>query len=239
MPHPVTTGQQDIARLKLRNDMGRDGRVTFGAQAAHQDVGVGMVVGLGFRQLTPVDQRLHIGVVAGAKRQPGTLKVINARVARMDPVAVTPGVDQKRRDGAVGFLLCRDGGQPNDDVRLFDHVLEHCHRVVGVGRIALEQLARRHHDLVRRLAPAAAATHPVGDHTQHAAVVPLMGDQCHLVLLVFAVTLVDAGGGDEAKRFGHAADCGGAYANACRGKRAKRVLSARLWHFCHARGPLP
>ena len=167
-----------------------------------------VVVGLCFGQFTAFDQRLHIRVVVGAKRQPRALKVVDARVARVHPVAIAPGVDQKRRDGAVGLLLRGNGGEPDYDVGFFHHALEHGHGVVGVGGVALEQLPRCHHDLVRGLAPPAAPAHAVGDHAQNAAVEPLVGDQSHLVLLVFPVPLVDAGGCDEAKRFGHAGDCG-------------------------------
>ena len=234
MPYAIAAREQNVAGLQLWNHVGGDGRITFGAQTPDQDVGVRVVVGLGFGQLTPIDQRLHIRVVAAAKRHFRALKVVNPRVTRMHPMAVAAWVDQERCNGAVGLLLGRNGREPDDDVGFFDHALEHGRRVVCVGRVTFKQLPCRHHDLVRGLASATAPAHAIGNDAQHTAVMTLMGDEGDLILLVFTVTLVDASGRDEAKRFGHGNDCEGACSNARRVIAVKRVLSARLWHFRHA-----
>src|SRR3990167_840202 len=102
----------------------------------------------------------------------------------------------------------------------------------------MEKLAGRHHDLIGRLAPAAAPTHAVCQYAQNAPVVAWVGQQDHLVLLVFPITLVDAGGGAEANRFGHSVDCGGVGACRAQGEGAVRVLSNAVWHFYHAAMPL-
>ena len=62
-----------------------------------------------------------------------------------------------------------------------------------VGGVALKQLLGGEHHLVRGLAPTAAATHAVSHDTQDATRDARVADQRDLVLLVFAVTLVDAG----------------------------------------------
>ncbi len=203
MPHPVAAGHQRVAGHELRDGVDGHGWVALGAQAPHQDVGVRMGIGLGLGDLAAVHQRLDVGVVAGAVDELGAPEVVDARVARMRPVAVAAGMDEEGRHGAVGLLLRGNGRQADHDVRLFRHVPEHGDRVVAVRRIALEELARGHHDLVGRLAPPAAAAHAVGHHAEHAAVVPGMRDQRHLVLLVVAVAFVDTGRRSETKRFGH------------------------------------
>src|SRR5256885_6594245 len=68
---------------------------------------------------------------------------------------------------------------------------------------ALEQLARREHDLVGGLAPATAPAHAVGQHAQQAAVYIGVGHEHHLVLLVLPVTAMDACGGLESVRWLH------------------------------------
>lgn len=233
MPYAIAAGEQDVSRLQLGYHVGGDGRITLGAEAPDQNVGVRVVVGLRFGQFTPIDQRLHVRVVAATKCHSRALKMVNARVTCMHPVAVAAGVDEKRCNRAVGFLFCRDGREPDDDMGFFHHALEHGCRIIRIGRIAFEQLPRSHHDLVRSLAPATAPSHTVRNHTQHTAVVPLMGDQGNLILLIFTVTLVDAGGCDEAERFGHGNHCEGVCTNPRRLIQVKRLLSARLWHFCH------
>ncbi len=97
--------------------------------------------------------------------------------------------------------------------------------VVVVGRVALEQLLGRQHHLVGGLAAAAAAAHAVGHHRQHAAAGPRVRNQRDLVLLVFAVTLVDAGGRGESVAFAHAAG-GRARVRRARLLPSKDVLSS-------------
>ena len=101
--------------------------------------------------------------------QLAAVEVVDARVAGMHPVAVAGRVDQEGGEGAVRLLLGGDGGELDDQVRLLHHLLEQRRRVVVVGRVALEQLLGRHHDLVGGLAAAAAPAHAVGHDAQHAA----------------------------------------------------------------------
>ena len=43
----------------------------------------------------------------------------------MNPVAVTTRVDQKRGDGAVGFLFGRHGGQLDHQMRFLNDLPQH------------------------------------------------------------------------------------------------------------------
>lgn len=133
MPHPIAAGQKHVARVQLVNHVHGDRRVALGTQAAHQNIGMRVGVGFGFGDLAAIHQRLHVGVVAGAVHHAAILEVVDARIARMRPVAVAPGIDEKRRNGAVRLLLGRDGRQADDDVGLMHHVLEHGRRVVAIG----------------------------------------------------------------------------------------------------------
>ena len=72
-----------------------------------------------------------------------------------------------------------------------------------IRRVALEQLFGREHDLVGGLASATASAHAVGDDTKDAARNAWVANQRDLVLLVLAVTLVDACRGGESIAFGH------------------------------------
>ncbi len=78
-----------------------------------------MVERVFFADLALVDQRLDVGMVHGAEHHLAVAEMVDAGVARVDPVAVTARVDQKGCDGAVGFLLSRDRRQFDDQVRLF------------------------------------------------------------------------------------------------------------------------
>jgi len=60
-----------------------------------------------------------------------------------------------------------------------------------------------HHDLIRRGAATAAAAHAVSHDRQQAAVDARVLQERHLVLLVFAITLVDAGRCGESITFAH------------------------------------
>ena len=72
-------------------------------------------------------------------------------------------------------------------------------RIVMGGGETAEQLPGGEHHLVGRLAAPAAPAHAIGDHRQQAARRARMLQQRKLVLLVFPVSLVDAGGGGESK----------------------------------------
>ena len=101
------------------------------------------------------------------------------------------------------LLLGRYGSELDDDVRLVEDLLEHRRCVVALGGVGFEQLAGREQNLVGSLASAASSAHAVGDDAEHAADDARMADQCHLVLLVVAVTLVDAGRCAKTKTFAH------------------------------------
>lgn len=89
-----------------------------------------MRVGLGFADLAAVDQRLDIGVIAGAMDQRTVLHMVDARVAGMHPVALAARRDEEGRQRAVRFLLGGDGGEADNDMRLGHDVLEHRRSVV-------------------------------------------------------------------------------------------------------------
>jgi len=118
-------------------------------------------------------------------------------------VAIARRIDQESRNRAVRLLLRRNGGELDDDVGFLHDLLEQRRRVVVVGRIAFEQLLAGQHDLVGRLAAAAATAHAVGHHTEQATRNARVADQGNLVLLVLPVTLVDAGGSGESVAFAH------------------------------------
>lgn len=153
--------------------------------------------------LTLIHQGLHIAVIQGAPDHLVAMKVINARITRMDPVAVPAGVDEVGGYGTVWFLLGGNGREFDDEMRLFDQLLEHGRAIVVIGGVALKELTRCEHDLVRGLSATTTAAHAIGHDGQDAAIDAWMVDERDLVLLVFAVTLVDAGRGCEAETFGH------------------------------------
>ena len=132
--------------------------------------------------------------------------MVNARIAGVHPVAFAAGVDQEGGDGAVGLLLGRDGGELDHQVRFLADLLQQHRGVFVFGHVALEQLARREQHLVGRLAPAGAAAHAVRHHAEHAALNAGVREQSHLVLLVFAVALVQAGGAGESVTLVHEAE---------------------------------
>jgi len=65
----VAAGQQNITRLHLRNGMGAFRGRFGGSQAVGQYVGLRMGSGIAGVQFTPVEQGLHMRVVAGAVQQ--------------------------------------------------------------------------------------------------------------------------------------------------------------------------
>lgn len=80
---------------------------------------------------------------------------------------------------------------------------QHGGSVVSIRRIPFKKLAGCHHDLVRSLATATSASHSIGDNRQYATIDPRVVDQCDLILLVFAVTLVDPGRSGQSVAFEH------------------------------------
>jgi len=68
-PDAVAAGQQNITRLHLRNGMGAFRGRFGGSQAVGQYVGLRMGSGIAGVQFTPVEQGLHMRVVAGAVQQ--------------------------------------------------------------------------------------------------------------------------------------------------------------------------
>ena len=129
--------------------------------------------------------------------------MVNARVPGVHPVAVATGVDQECGHRAVRLFLRGYGRQLDDDVGLLHQLHQHGGGIIRLRRVAFKQLAHGHHHLVGRLAAAAAPAHAISHHGQHAAVNAGVVQQGHLVLLVFAVALMDAGGSGESVAFEH------------------------------------
>ena len=76
-------------------------------------------------------------------------------------------------------------------MRFLHHMRQQGGRLIVVGRVALEQLARRHHHLIRRFAPTTAPAHAIGQHAEHAAIEALVRYQRYLILLILTVSFVD------------------------------------------------
>ena len=95
------------------------------------------------------------------------------------------------------LLLGGDGGEADDQMRLFANLAQQGGGVFVGGVVAFKELARGHDDLVRRLAPAGAPAHAVGHYAQHAAGHARVGKQAELILLIVPVALVQACGGSE------------------------------------------
>ena len=106
MPDAVATGHQNVAGVQLGNEVIGYRRIIFSTQATHENVGLRVIIGLLLGNLPPVNQSLNIGVIDGSLDQLVAAIVINPRVTGMRPVAVPPGIDQKRCDGAVRFFFC-------------------------------------------------------------------------------------------------------------------------------------
>ena len=186
-------------------------RLVLSAQAAHQNIALRVGQRLFFGDLAALDQRLHIGVVHGPADETIAVELVHAGVSRVRPVALAAGVDEKRRQRAVRLFLCRNRRELDDEVRLLHDLPQGGYRVIGRRVIALKQLFGRQHDLVRGLAPTASSAHAVGYHGEQATVDTRMLQQRDLVLLVFAVTLVDAGRGAEAIAGGHGVQWGSSF----------------------------
>ena len=122
-------------------------------------------------------------------------------------MAVAARIDQEGGHRAVGFFLCRDGGEADHHMRLARDLHQQARRIVGLGRIPLEQLLGGHDDLVGGLAPPAAPAHSVRHDAQDTPVDPGVVEKSHAVLLVVTVSLVDAGGRRESVAFGHCVGC--------------------------------
>jgi hypothetical protein len=109
-------------------------------------------------------------------------------------VAAIVGQHHKGRDGAVGLLLRCYGGKANDGVGILHNGAQHAYAVFLGGLKALEKLAGRQHDLIGCLSPAAAPAHAIGYHAENAALGIGVRHEQNLVLLVFSVTAMNAGG---------------------------------------------
>ena len=129
----------------------------------------------------------------------------------------------------------------------FQELAQQPRRIVVIGPVAREKLARGHQDLIGRLAPAAASAHAIGDDREHATRGTRMFEHEHLILLVGAVALVEAGGGGESKASCHGAHALGARSGMVGGSlarpyyRAAESPSAPSRHgvmpICCKRGP--
>ena len=178
-------------------------RVIVSSQAAHQNIRLGVYGGLFFGEFSTVDQGLDVGVVHGALDELGTVVLVNAGIPGVRPMAVTARIDEESRHRAVRFFFCRNGCQLDHDVGFLHDLVQGRGSIIGRRVVALKQLARGHHDLVRCLAPATSAAHTIGNDGKNAAIDPRVLDQGDLVLLVVAVTFVDARGSGEFVADGH------------------------------------
>lgn len=162
-----------------------------------------MNIGFFFRYVSLVYKGLHIGVVHGSMDQLAVIKVVYPRVPCVHPMAVATRIDQECCQRAVRLLFCRNSGELDNNVRLFNNLLEHGLRVIGSRRVALKELLGGHHHLIRRFAPAASASHTIGDYSQHTAGMAWVTKQADLILLIVPVTFVDTRGRCNSITFGH------------------------------------
>ncbi len=81
VPDTVAAGDQAVAHAQPRYEVDVHRRLGLRAQAAHQDVGLGMHVGLLFGDLAALDQHLHVGMVCRAPDHLAAMEVVDARVA--------------------------------------------------------------------------------------------------------------------------------------------------------------
>ena len=116
----------------------------------------------------------------------------------MDRIAIASRPDHECCQRAVRLLLGSDGSQLDHQVRFQYQLLQHFRRLVMARHIPFEQLARRHQDLIRRLAPAALATHPVGQYAEQTAGCSGVLHDRDLILLVGTVATMQAGAGAKA-----------------------------------------
>jgi hypothetical protein len=202
VPQAIAAAHQRVADFQAFEALRRRRRILDRAQAGRQQIALRMRAGFGLRELTFVDEALHIGMVHGALDEAGAAEPVDARVAGMDPVHAAVAGDDETGDGAVRLLLGGDGRQLDHQMRLGGDLAEQFGRRFVLGGIALEQLLRGQDDLVRCLAAAALAAHAVGHDAHHAAVDARMGDDGHLVLLIGAIPAVGAGGGIESESDG-------------------------------------
>lgn len=105
MPDAIAAGHQNIAGTQLGDEVKVHRRVVLCSQASHQDVGLRVNGSLFFRDLTAIDQSLHIGVVHGAFDETVAVEMVDAGIAGVRPVAVAAGIDQKSRERAVGLFF--------------------------------------------------------------------------------------------------------------------------------------
>jgi hypothetical protein len=78
-----------------------------------------------------------------------------------------------------------------------------CHSIVSIRVVPFKQLFGSHHDLVGGLASTTAPAHAIGHDGKQTAIHTRMFEQGNLVLLVFAVTLMDASGRGKSVTDGH------------------------------------
>ena len=121
----------------------------------------------------------------------------------MRPVARATRVDEESGQRAVRLLLRSTRRQVDGGVRFAANLLQEGGHVIGAGCELLKKLARSHHHLIGGFAPAGAPTHAVGNQTDNAAGDARVSKQPHLVLLIFAVAAMLAGGSAEAVAFFH------------------------------------
>jgi len=179
--------------------MDTDRGILLGAQAARQQVGLRMDVGLFLGDLAFVDEPLHEGVVHRAELHVRTAEVVDPGVARMQHIGRQIRVDDEGREGAVRLFFEGDGRELDHEVGLMQQLGEDGRPFVLRRHIAVEDLARREHHLIGRLATATLAPHAICHHGHHAAGCTGVGQHADLVLLVGPVSAVDACGRHQAE----------------------------------------
>lgn len=203
VPNAVTTGQQHIIRTQFRDEVLGNGRRFFCAEAAHENIRLGMAICLFRADLAFVNQRLHVGVICCSVDQLTALVMVDPGVTGVHPVAGSGWRNQKRCKRAVRFLFGRDRGELDDDMGFVNDLPEHGRCVISLRCVALKKLLRRQHDLVRCLAPAATASHAIGHDAQHAAGNAGVAYQVDLVLLIVPIPFMDSRGCSDSITFGH------------------------------------
>jgi hypothetical protein len=163
-----------------------------------QQVRLRVAVCLFLGELAVFDQALNVRVIGRAAHQIAAAKMVDARVARMNDVALPGRAQEKRGHGAVGLFLGRDCGQLDHEMRIEHELLEQLRGILAVRHEALEKLTRGENHLVGCFAAAALAPHAVGNHSQRTARDTRMRNDFDLILLVLPITPMLARRGHEA-----------------------------------------
>ena len=117
-PQPISAAQNHIAQFELVNALLGTGRQNIHTQAASKQVAARVPNRLLLGDFALVYQGLHKGVVAGARHQPPAVKMVNARVAAVNPVASARRQPQVRGNGCVWLVLAANLNHANNRMRI-------------------------------------------------------------------------------------------------------------------------